>query len=471
MASRQQTSPAPLHPAAVSAGDRPAAAVRWTARRARVAVAVAFGAASVIRDLVLLRLHGYSVQPDSGSYLQGNLLRSRPYPVMAWLTDASAHPILLIFLQILLAGLSVAVFVWVVFGASRVIAFGVGALFTVDVNWATMNLTLLSEGPFMTFSVLSLAVLGLQFEARHRLRPIGLAGAGVLFAWTCTIRPSNLYLLLPIALAYLAFTRSVSKTAWLASGMAGLLFASAWLTLIQTGYFRISGGTGYYVAFPLFSYQIFDRSNGPASAQIDTALRSCDPNIDYSKVHVLTSNQYLWGEYFPCLQQHGWSDDRIDHTFTSAYLEAVPAHPQRWFANWSGWFAIEMGYSINEVEAIYGRARCHCTSSGVDRPLYAEMDTLTLPVPYELAVVAAWLAILTLALLFVAGTLRVVALGAIVVIAYVSATVPAGHVFLPRYVEVLTPMQSVVLSMLAVMAIGGVLRLLQPRLRATQSTD
>jgi len=462
------------------------------------AIGAFFGLTALVRDAVLYGIFSFYVYPDSGTYLTWFWQRSRPYPVMGWITDAMDHPDFLVWLQILLGALATASLVWVIARRNPWLATTVGILFVLDLNWAITNRELLSEGALMSFSVLSLAVLGYQYEKRARLRPIALLLAGMLFAWTCTIRPSNLYLLVAIAGAYLLFTRSIPKTAWLSVGIVAVLLASSWLTLVQTGRFRVSGGTGYFVAFPLFSYHLFAASNGPASARIDSALRACDPNVDYSKVVILTSNQYLWGEYFPCLHSSGWTDDETDATFTSAYLEAIKAHPTTWLESWAGWFAIELGYPLSEPTETTSGA-CDPTvlrfcgqwqqdlasrpaameptihwETATERPTdplriiyayplvflpnpfgdpFAAMDARSVSVFYVLLIFAIWLGVIALILWRTRGTIRVLALGSAVAIVYVCATVPAGHVFLPRYVAVLSPLQTV-LSAVVIFAVA-----------------
>jgi len=195
--------------------------------RVAILVAALFGLASFVRDAILLWRFGFYTFPDTQGYLKGDAFRSRPYPVMAWLTNAIHHPENLVWLQLVMGAVATATLVWVVWRSSRKLAAAIGTLFILDIGWATNNRQLLSEGAFVSFSVLTLAVFGYQYEKRRQLRPLALVLAGCLFAWTCTIRPSNVYLLIPIAGAYLVFTRSWSKTAWLSAGMTVLLLASA----------------------------------------------------------------------------------------------------------------------------------------------------------------------------------------------------------------------------------------------------
>jgi hypothetical protein len=72
---------------------------------------------------------------------------------------------------------------------------------------------------------------------------------------------------------------------------------------------------------------------------------------------------------------------------------------------------------------------------------------------YVVAVLAALLVIAALFWLRTGGTVRVIAFGALTLVVYVCVTVPAGHVFLQRYVEVLSPMHALVVAVLLV--IGG----------------
>jgi len=417
---------------------------------------------------------------------------------MAWLTDAIDHPLNLVWLQVGLAALAVALLVYVVARRNPFLGALIGFLFTFDMVWATANLTILSEGPFMTFSVIALAVLVAQYENRGRLRAPFLVATGALFAWTCTIRPSNLYLLPLIAITYVLFTRSVPKVAWLAGGMALLLLATSGLTWYQSGHFRLSGSTGYYLAFPLFSYHLFDPANGPQSRRIDTALRSCDPNVDYSKVNIKTSNQYLWGEFFGCLKRSGWSDDQADTALTSAYVEGIRAKPGVALYNWLGWTSIELGYSslnfysgsgcdatayrfcdehqalvrdappaLQSSTASWERAWFNRTATARQiylLPLtlthpkeltdpYGTMDNQALSLRYVALISLLCLAALALIAFRTRGSLRVLGFAAVVLVGYVCLTSVMGAVFLDRYVSVLTPMFAVLSAILIFVAL------------------
>ena len=468
-------------------------------------LAAFFGLATMIRDATLTVIFGFYVTPDTGSYLLGSSIRSRPYPVLMWLTGASQHPFLLIGVQIALAALATAALVYVVGRRNPWLAALIGALFVLDLDWSLWNRYLMTEGPFMSFSVLSLAVLVHQYEQRVRLHPAWLVGAGALFAWTCTIRPSNLYLLVPIVLLYLLFTRSLRKSAWVAGGMAALLVASGSLTWYQFGRFRINAETGYYLAFPLFAYHLFSPGNGPDSARIDHTLRICDPGVDYSQITIETSNKYLWGEFFNCLSTHGWTTDQIESSMTAAYLEGIRARPGTWLYNWLGYSLIELGYPVvYEGESPPGDCPVAVVQvcrelTAYDRNLppasgsvaswetswehrtaparqvyllpfqlrqpsvfaapYAVMEQHALSTSYVLVVLLLLLGTLVLLWLRTRGSPRLLALSAAVMIGYVCLTIPAGHVFLIRYLEPLSPIYAIVSAVVifAILRLGALL--------------
>jgi hypothetical protein len=464
-------------------------------RRLALGLALFFAAAALVRDTVLLKAFAFYVVFDSLGYLIGDPLRSRPYPILAWLTDAADHPLNLVYLQIGLGALAIGLLVYVVARRNPSLAILIGLLFSLDTVWSLSNRTLLADGPFTSFAVISLAILVHQYETRERASRRALVASGALFAWTCTIRPSNLYLLALIALAYLIFTRSGRKVAWLAGGMAILLLATSSLTWYQTGHFRVSGGTGYYVAFPLFSYQLFDASNGPQSLRIDRTLRSCDPSVDYTRVNIFTSNQYLWGDFFPCLQNNGWSFDEIDSGFTQAYLEGIRTRPGTFLYDWLGWTSIGLGYTTgttldsgpsscdaksfkfcDQLLAEYRQAPPGMQSAAgsweqaADRPIailsqvylipfdatlpaattdsYTVMGLHSLSIGYVAAVTLIWLAMLVLLWLRTRGSARVLGLAAACTVIYVCFTVPGGHVFLPRYISVLGPIYAVLSALI-----------------------
>ena len=215
------------------------------------------------------RAFGFNVSPDTLGYLNGDTIRSRPYPVMTWLADAVAHPLNLVWLQIALGAIASR--------SSRLCGRSPEPLAR-RADWVPLHLrhdlgrSKPDDPERRAVRELQRDRVGGAGRPVREPRPAACTlphRCGALFAWTCTIRPSNLYLLPLIAIAYMLFTRSVSKVAWLASGMALLLLGSSALTWYQSGHFRLSGSTGYYLAFPLFSYHLFDAANGPQSRRVE----------------------------------------------------------------------------------------------------------------------------------------------------------------------------------------------------------
>jgi hypothetical protein len=257
-------------------------------------------------------------------------LRSEPYPLLGWLFGARESPLPLLSFQIVIGALAASALVWVLSRRSSILGALVAQFFVTDLAWAQANRSLSTEGVSISFMVLSLALFVQQHESRRSLRWFWLAGAGALYAWTMTIRPSNVYLLVPLLLAYLVFTRSFRKTAWVAAGMAAMLVASVLLMARETGRYQISGGTGYYLAFPLFSYHLFDPANGADSRELASALSVCDPPFERSAVVISTSNELIFRQAVACLRGQGWSAERVSATVTGAYLEALRAHPGSW---------------------------------------------------------------------------------------------------------------------------------------------
>jgi hypothetical protein len=269
--------------------------------------------------------------------------------------------------------------------------------------------------------------------------------------------------------------------------MALMLVATSALTWYQTGFFRLNGGTGNYLAFPLFSYHLFDPTNGPQSKRIDTALRSCDPNVNYSQVTIRTSNKYLWGEYFGCLQRSGWTPDQVDTAVTAAYIEGIRAQPGTAMFNWFGWTSIELGYRVrydssqspcdpasyrfcNELfasreappalkAAAAGWSHAWATHTSPVRQVYllpvwltnpanlsdpyGTMDRHALSARYVLLIWLVCVAVLALLYFRTRGSVRVLGFAAATLIGYVCLSTVVGAVFLARYVSVLTPVDAV----------------------------
>ncbi|HLQ60929.1 MAG TPA: hypothetical protein VK131_03605 [Candidatus Acidoferrales bacterium] len=480
-------------------------------RSRALVLAAAAAAAMLVRDLILLWIFSFSVSRDTQSYLSGDAIRTRPYHVLAQLTRAADQPLVLVLVQIALAALAAAALVYVIGRWNLLLAAAIGLLMAADLNWAITNRWLMTESASLSFLVLSLACLAYQYENRELLHPLGLAAAGALFGWTLTIRPSTLPLALPLLAGYLWFTRSWLKTAWLAAGLAAVLLASALLTLYQVGRFQLSGQTGVYLAFPLLTYHLLSPDNGPSSRDIDTALRSCYPDLDYSAIYVENSNEYFWVRFEPCLDGQGWSSQRISDEFASAYLEGVRSRPGQWTRDVFDWTLIALRNPIyNEeltgrectayrwctrwaagVEACSTSATCAAAAvwesrlARLSQPLeqlpvallsletgrhfnaLAEGRLIPLPLWFEAAVLMTWAALGALVWFGTRGPLRLLGAASLVYVVYFALSTVAGHVFIPRYSLLLSPFESILsalaLMVVAALILGAVRRLVRRR--------
>jgi hypothetical protein len=477
------------------AGTRP-----WL-RDTSLVLAAATALACLARDGLLLRAFGLGTTPDTASYLLWHSpLRSEPYPLLGWLFAARENPLPLLSFQIATGALAAAVLVLVLSRRSPLLGALVALFFVSDVTWAEANRYLTSEGVSISFVVLSLALFVHQLESRSSLRWFWLVSAGALYAWTMTIRPSNLYLLVPLVIVYLLFTRSWRKTAWLTVGMAAVLAVSGLLTARDTGRFQISGGTGYYLAFPLFSYHLYDPANGPESREAARGLSSCDPAFEASAVVIATANERIWRGAFDCLYGQGWSPARISATMTGAYLEGIRARPASWLHHVFDGAVVGLSYQPSldaeppqntcsgfkwcddylanpqsDYSAQSGMAMWETWVHAIGEPVrylpvvairaitaptwtrYVESSDRTLPLRDVLPTAVLWLVVASVLVWRTRGAARVAGVSCIALLVYTTASVSAGHVFLPRYVAVLSPFVGVISALLVLTAVGMVI--------------
>ncbi len=191
-------------------------------------------------------------------------------------------------------------------GYSLLAAIVVGVLLAIDPASAAIAGAYLTESAYtsaMLFSVL-LALVQRAAPPRWRRWPLLLA-AGYAIGFTLLVRPSSLLLLVVPVAAYGLVTRSVAAAALVGAGCGLSALTVAALQFVKTGVFVVVSA-GLYVAFPLFSHQLFDPANGPVSARLERQLLTCFPGIDYKDVDWDTSNQFVYTKLLPCtLAAHG----------------------------------------------------------------------------------------------------------------------------------------------------------------------
>jgi hypothetical protein len=469
---------------------------------ARFAISLLFGVLCVARDLWLLAAFGFNSQPDTHTYVAINVIRALPYSLTNQALNTAAQPEPVILLQILLAAFAVGTLVYVVWRESRLFALIVGILLTLDINWAVMNLNLLTESMSMSFSVMALALFTNQFRRRNLLRWWELVSAGVVYTWAFTIRPSSVGMLLPVVIGYLIMTRSVRRTLLLYTGIALMLGATLLLTHLYAGKAHILGSSGTFTASALFTYRIFDPANGTASAGLDAALMSCDPDMDYSAINILNGDDYLYRQILPCLDSFGWTQDEKSSTFNQSYIEAILAHPQDFarilFEQTTRMFIFPLqDYAL--LSLANGQNVCEqfawCDASNaraLQNPALRE-STLRLAdsivrmvsqvtpiqssswmqqlsnqpviyqgaegfVPSALWTAILWAVVLLFALVNLPNVLRALFLATLISIVYLHLSVIVGHGFAFRYVVPLSPLYAIVTAAVVTSAVMAVKR-------------
>ncbi len=303
-------------------------------RRVRLIIALTFAALSFARDWVVFEPLTALVHPDSWSYVvpsrdfmvrgasEGLPDRIFPYVLMAHLTRAWEDPVPLTVLQAVLGALSVGTLVYVLSRYRLWLGVGVGLLLTANLAWATYNRAIVTEGPFISFNLLSLAVLVWHMQRGAAVRRWELVTAGVLYAWTFLFRGTGLVLIVPVLLVYGVAWRRWRKPLWVLAGFAAFLLGVAGFNQWRYNAFGlISPEYGYGTAEAgLFAYHLFSPDNGEASARIDAALRTCMGYLDYDDVQ--RHSIVFLTHFHPCLNAR-WDRATIHSRAFAAIAEIV----------------------------------------------------------------------------------------------------------------------------------------------------
>jgi hypothetical protein len=473
---------------------------------ARWRLAGLFAALSLARDSFILWAFSYLYYYDSPSYIYTwadfsdpakpeALKRSLPYPLLTALSNTAENPWGIIFLQVVLAATATGALVYVIGGRRPGLAILAGALLCLDLNWAMANRAILSESSYMSFHLLALA--GVIYHAQSYLgeaAPLKLPGpralmlAGLLYGWTVTIRPSGVFFALPLILAYALFSRGWRAPAWVGAGIGIFILGTSLVNLWRVDHFGVSGRTGVFFGVPLFSYDLFDPANGPASAQLDSDLRACYGDPGYE---VVRSNYtyYILTYYRDCLREKAVGDpDYESELYTTAYREGIAAQPgpylQTLLQEMGGVFSF--GAQNNLILTGYeGRPSLTCRETFIEYPwcdtlptayrisplepgfvrlshalIYPNQMYLALmpklppdfwagpdlrpveaapPLPLEMAGLLAALFWMGFLLCITRGGEWFLVLGSGGFILYLAASVVFGHVFVGRYAQPLSP--------------------------------
>ena len=461
-------------------------------KRALLAACI-FAAFAIMRDASILWAFSFGFYRDSNLYVSlGKALFQKPspfsagivtfpYPFLNAITLSSLNPVTLVWLQILIGGVAVGVLTYVIAKKHLWLAILVGLLLVSDLIWGAINRNVMKEGPFVSFNVLSLAILVSHYDRRDRLSDWELMLVGILYGWTFIFRPSSLFLAILIPPVYLWLTHSWRKTAVLLSGFAIIYLALGLFNLWSVGRFKIFGESGYYTGSPLFVYRLFSPSNGPASQELGSKFDACMPDFDYANAMETSAggtvnNELLYGKFIPCLHSFGMDLNEATDLITQAYIEGIMRNP----AYFAGVVIREgitfLKYATPNILRFYLKPelnnRCEdyawCENIRESRYSWGEKVPLArlyervatkvfqiylLPIlpltlvfpgnPY-LPFAIAWILLVAFVLIASQGSVRFLVLSSLLFIHYVIITVVSGYGFLARYSSVLTPFYIIV---------------------------
>jgi hypothetical protein len=448
------------------------------------------------RNALMYWLYSFSYFPDSILYIQlGKTFFSSfkihplvmfPYPLLNALTLSYYSPLLLIWLQIFLAAAAGGYFVYVVGRKNLVLAWLLGLFFLFDLAWGSLSRVILTDGLFATFFMFSLAVLLNHFDKRSELKDWEVFLAGMLYTFTCLIRPSHIFIVILLPFVYLWLARSWKKALVLVSGLLTIFLITGLINLRGYGKFSIFPSSTSYTdvntAFPIFVYKLFSPENGPVSKHLDEAIQQCYPGLDYQAsvgrseggpVDSEKNMAFVHGKVIPCLYQILGSDG-LQGQFPRAYMEVLKSQPERFMQVMYQENMLFLRYQIplmlrwnllasrNHVrEEVpwsenYTHPRLEWKADSPITLLYEKIASKTLQVylapmgiiarlspeknnfPYA----AAWVGMILFVALTMRGRNLFLATCLIFLILFTSGVVVAGHGFTERYPSMLSPMQT-----------------------------
>jgi len=293
-------------------------------RRVSLIIALMFAALSFARDWVVFEPLTALAHPDSPSFIteardfttqgasEGLPKRIFPYVAMAHLTRAWENPVPLAVLQALIGALSVGALVYVLSRYRLWLGVGVGLLLIINLSWATYNRAIISDGPFISFNVLSFAVLVWHMQRGESVRR--------LYAWTFLFRGTGLVLIAPVLLVYGVAWRGWRKPLWVLVGFAAFLLGVAGFNQWRYNEFGLVGPQHNTFEVGLFAYHLFSPENGEASARIDAALRECMGYLDYDDTQ--RYGFMFLTHYQQCLHPQ-WASNTVHEATVDATLEVV----------------------------------------------------------------------------------------------------------------------------------------------------
>ncbi|MFP4323280.1 MAG: hypothetical protein ACLFTK_12570 [Anaerolineales bacterium] len=334
---------------------------------------MAFAGAYILRDLALLGAFSVLVAPDTISYLEpaSTLFngtdpitnRTLPYLLLLNITDALNGPLGAVLVQIGLAALASTALVAVLAREDRWLAGLVGLWLLLDLTWADQNRKLLVESLFMSLHVLSLAVFVWHYQRRREPVPAwSFVAAGVLYTLAFVVRPSGILLVVVAVVGYrlMFWRRGAARALLVLMGVMGVVVVFIGFNFTRYGEPRLFGRDGYTVMSSLYGYHHFDPAHGAASAQLDTLLRACLPDVDYDDVPRYYANLFIFGNYGNCIiltQAQTQHDTHINRALFETVLADPFAFGRSVLQDTLSYIAHPMGYYV-EYDNANSRALC-----------------------------------------------------------------------------------------------------------------
>jgi hypothetical protein len=267
------------------------------------------------------------------------------------------------------------------------------------------------------------------------------------------------------------------------------------LNVWRTGSARLAS-TGLYLAFPLFSQQLFDPRNGPVSTDMHQRLVACHPDLDYRQINGGRSNEFIHGMFTPCLAKTAAREADVFAAYGAAYAEAFRARPAlftarmlleagRFLATTASYYPAQVGQfgELTDLgrlcrrdEPFQGYApaliefvcpmpepsparRAEVVRAGwATRLLYQPYLALYDPTPYRVgffetprpeATGAAGLLFFLLVFVVVPPVHRAWVVGSVALIGYNALVTAAGQVTILRYLAVVSPFLLIVSGLFA----------------------
>lgn len=309
-------------------------------RQISLIIALVFVMLSLARDGVMHHVYGFSVYPDSTSYLRdgaemftpdgeaGIPKRIFPYVFLNFITGSAENPYPLFTLQSVLAAAAVGGLVYVLARKYYWLGIAVGLLCVMNITWGSFNLTILTESAYASSMVIVLAAILWHGQYAGAIPRWQLFLIGLMCGWALLFKGTALFLILPVMGVYYAYTRRWTRVLLVGAGfgvfLLGVMFFNQW----RYQEFGLIGPQSNTLGSALFSYHLFAPENGPVAQGIDALLVGCYPDWDYDNAPRF-SEVTTYQLYNPCLLQT-YTRNELTALTSDALKETVLAHPLKY---------------------------------------------------------------------------------------------------------------------------------------------